>query len=665
MAESHFPESPLARSPQQQRMFETIQRQKEDRERRNSFAVELKRNLPNYKKITVQELIVLSQACKDHPKKTGFIEALTHYQEQEQNSADDELICDRLKTGKSLEAVVMNCINDAGVKIEVFDEYLVKNDVSGLLASYLFLSDGKEFTVQLCEEASSRAHAGMIDRGMDVIELEGSDDDIDGEISTIPPEEGLRRRLAYIENNIKNYFGAILALHIPEDVVIDPSMFAIETHGKPLSIITNKTFPGINLDRMFEDDNNLKKQWKNIHFACGKGLKYMEKWLHVLEGEDWNEKSFLKLTLEIEADMKKSNNLEYCHKIRVNDLRGGSYSTSLAMMYGNDKGHPKSFPTKEILIDYVLPLYAFLAQDLERVTIDFIERIITKQKFRFFGTLGIKDLRMWMYCYGDIHKQIDYMSKDCFVIFYEKDKDFVHCILTAIELSDSEIKKMEIFNECTPKISNLEEKLNNQYWKDSRCIIEDLEESDVNLKGENRRGADIHFRFNAMSWKMLLKACKRHSRLQSLLEPNEFGRTIPMRLFLYYTNEKLPPEKIRMNQNIGQKYIEKLAEFFRDHTNAQEQVTDREVHLGNNITLKSMADFKENKFLQILVNEPASQILMSDPPHQQPEIQQNLPSSVQESATGGGSKPRAPSLRAEPVNAGESGNRPSPGCVIL
>lgn len=660
MAESHHPESPVANSPQDQRMLEMMQKKREDIQRRNSFAVDLKKKLPNYETISVKELIDLSQTCEDHPKKDRFIKALTHYQKQEQNSADDELICDKLKSGQLLEAVVMKCVNDQEeIKIEVFGEYLVKNVVSGLLADYCFVPDGKEFTVQLCEEASFHAHAGMIDHGMDLIRLE---EDIDGETSTIPPEEGVRRRLDYIENNMKNYQGAILALYIPEDVKIHPSIFAIETNGKPLSIITNQTFPGINLDRMFKDDNNLKKRWKHVHLACGTGLEYMKKWLEVLEGEVWNEKSFLQLTVDIEAELKRSdNNFQYCHKISDNDLTGGTYCTHLHLAY---EGHRRRYlPKRELLIEYILPLYAFLAQDLERVTIDFIERMITKQNFNFYGTLGIKGLRIWMYCYEDIHKKIDYMSKDCLVIFYEKDEDYVHGIFTAIDLSGSEIEKMEIFRKCTPKISNLEEKLKNRHWKDSRRIIEDLEESDVNVEAPHHRGSETHYSFTFMPYGRIKEKCK---KLESWIEPNEFGRTIPMRLFCYYTNEKLPNQSnVCMNPNLEQKNIIRLAELFHKHTNTQEEVTDREVHLGNNNTLKSIADFKENKFLQIFVNELASDILMKDPPHQQQEIQQISPSSPEEPATGGGSQPKAPSTRTEPVNSGESGKKPRAGCVIL
>eukprot|EP00493_Phyllostaurus_siculus_P024263 UN24602 len=108
----------------------------------------------------------------------------------------------------------------------------------------------------------------MKDNGMDLIILEDSDDVL----------ENVKMRLTHIEEHMKNYLGAVLALQIPDSIEINPKIFAIDTNGKPLSIITNQIFPGYDLDQMFDDDEDMKKRWEHVHFACGTGLEYMKKW---------------------------------------------------------------------------------------------------------------------------------------------------------------------------------------------------------------------------------------------------------------------------------------------------------------------------------------------------------------------------------------------------
>jgi len=622
--------------------------------------VELKAKLPNHNVISVKELTDLAELCEKHPKKDKFIEALLTYSEE--NNPDDELLCGHLKCEQILEKLVMTSTpskesTNQEVNIKAFDDHLVKNMESGVQACCHFVPDGDKLTVQQCDEATFLAQSGMKDNGMDLIILEDSDDLL----------KNLKMRLTHMEKHMKNYLGAVLALQIPDSVEIDPKIFAIDTNGKPLSIITNQIFPGYDLDHMFDDDEDMKKRWEHVHFACGTGLEYMQKWLSILEGE-WKNKTFLALTTEIEEELKLLNDaFKCCHKITNNDLKNGTYAGNLPVMYGRSKTYNTSFPVKELLNEHIMPSYAFLHSDPDRITNDFILQMLTKQKFYFYGTLGIQHLRIWLYCHGDIQEKIDYMSKDCFVIFYEEGTDLVHAIFTAIKLSDKELEKIKIFEQCTPRIPNLKQKLADTEWEDPRDIVGDLEDSKEEVLPATRRGSDVHYRFNICDPRLLERICKNRQRRHELKEPNEFGRTMSMRLVTYHTNEKIG-DKVNMNPYIDQKRIERFAKIFYKSTDTQKQLTDQKVYLGNDIVFSSMAEFKDHKLLQPFVNGPASEILMQNPPDVPSEIQQDVSNHPQESLDGGGSEStpsagRTPPNPAGDSNAGERDRRNR--CVIL
>eukprot|EP00493_Phyllostaurus_siculus_P024883 UN25225 len=270
----------------------------------------------------------------------------------------------------------------------------------------------------------------------------------------------------------------------------------------------------------------------------------------------------LELTIEIEKELKLLNDtFKCCHKITANKLQNGTYPGQLPVMYGGSKYKTSFVPMKELLNEHIMPSYAFLHNDPGRITNDFILQMLTKQKFYFYGTLGIPHMRIWLYCHGDIREKIDYMSKDCFVIFYEEGKDLVHAILTAIEFSDKELKKLEIFEQCTPKIPNLKKKLEDPEWEDPRDIVGALEDSKEEVEPATRRGSDVHYRFNICHPRLLAGICKNRQRRHELKEPNEFDRTMSMRFVTYHTNEKITdPTKVNMNAYIDQKWIERFAE---------------------------------------------------------------------------------------------------------